>query len=63
MESSEVSPEPPLPQTKQSQLPQPLRVRLGPQIPHSFIVDTLQVFNVFLVLRGNTEEYTQTFRN
>ena len=55
VECSEVSSEPPLLQTEQSQLPQLLLIRLVLQTPHQFCcpsLDTFQGLNVFLVLRG-----------
>ena len=51
----EVSHEPPLLQTEQSQLPQPLLIRLVLQTPHQFCCPPLDMFqglNVFLVVRG-----------
>ena len=54
---SEVSPEPPLLQTKQSQLPQPLLLRFVLQTPHQFCCYSLGMFqglNIFLEIReGN----------
>ena len=59
--SNEVPPQPPLLQTKQPQLPQPLLTRLvlqTPHRPHCPSLDTLQPLNVLLVLRGPpTPEY------
>ena len=54
-ESSEVSPEPPLLQAEQSELPQLLPIRLVLQTPHQLCcpsLDTLQGLDVFLVLKG-----------
>ena len=55
IESNKVSPEPPLLQTEQSQLPQPLPIRLVLQALHSFTAllwNTLQGLDVFLVVSG-----------
>ena len=55
-ECTEVSLEPPLLQTKQSQLPQQLLIRPVLQTPHQFCcfsLDTFQGLNVFLVVRGS----------
>ena len=52
-ESTKVSTEPPLLQTEQSQLLQPLLIRL--QTPHQLCcpaLDTLQGLDVFLTVRG-----------
>jgi len=54
IESSKVSPEPPLLQTEQFQFPQLLRIRLGLQIPHQLhcpSLDMLQGLNVTVVVR------------
>ena len=54
-ESSKTSPEPPLLQTKQSQLPQLFFIRLVLQTPHQFCCPSLDMFqglNVLLVVRG-----------
>ncbi|KAK4829607.1 hypothetical protein QYF61_005707 [Mycteria americana] len=54
-ESDKVSPQPPLLQAKQSQLPQPLLIRLLPQTLHQLrcpSLDTLQHLNIPLVVRG-----------
>ena len=53
--ANEVSPEPPLLQTKQSQLPQLMPIRLVLQIPHQLFcpcLGTLQDLSVLLVARG-----------
>ncbi|KAK4824371.1 hypothetical protein QYF61_014031 [Mycteria americana] len=55
VESDKVSPQPPLLQTKQSQFPQPLLIRLLLQTLHQLCcssLDTLQHLNVSLVVRG-----------
>ncbi|KAK4830313.1 hypothetical protein QYF61_009818 [Mycteria americana] len=55
VESDEVSPQPPFLQAKQSQLPQPLLIRLLLQTLHQLrcpSLDTLQHLNVSLVVRG-----------
>ncbi|KAK4825495.1 hypothetical protein QYF61_027650 [Mycteria americana] len=55
VESSKVSPQPPLLQAKQPQLPQPLLIRLVLQTLHQLrcpSLDTLQHLNVSLVVRG-----------
>jgi len=55
VESSKVSPQPPLLQTKQPQFPQPLLIRLVLQTfnqPRCPSLDTLQPLNVLLVVRG-----------
>ena len=55
VERNKVSPEPPLLQTKQSQLPQLLLKRPVLQIPHQLhcpSLDSLQCLDVFLVVRG-----------
>ncbi|KAK4815585.1 hypothetical protein QYF61_004800 [Mycteria americana] len=55
VESDKVSPQPPLLQAKQSQLPQPLLIRLVLQTLHQLrcpSLDTLQHLNVSLVVRG-----------
>ena len=55
VECNEVSPEHPLLQTEQSQLPQMLLIRLVLQTPHQFCCPSLDMFqdlNVFLVVRG-----------
>ncbi|KAK4827693.1 LOW QUALITY PROTEIN: hypothetical protein QYF61_020827 [Mycteria americana] len=55
VESDKVSPEPPLLQTKQSQFPQPLLIRLVLQTLHQLrcpSLDTLQHLNVLHVVRG-----------
>jgi len=55
VECNEVSSEPPLLQTKQSQLLQPLLIRLVLQTPHHFHCPSLDMFqglDVFLVARG-----------
>ncbi|KAK4820222.1 hypothetical protein QYF61_021727 [Mycteria americana] len=55
VESDKVSPQPPLLQTKQSQFPQPLLIRLVLQTLHQLCcpsLDTLQHLNVSLVVRG-----------
>ncbi|KAK4832342.1 hypothetical protein QYF61_021871 [Mycteria americana] len=55
VESDKVSPEPPFLQAKQSQLPQPLLIRLLLQTLHQLrcpSLDTLQHLNVSLVVRG-----------
>ncbi|KAK4821425.1 hypothetical protein QYF61_019703 [Mycteria americana] len=55
VESRKVSPQPPFLQTKQSQLPQPLLIRLLLQTLHQLrcpSLDTLQHLNVSLVVRG-----------
>ena len=54
VESDEVSPEPPLLQTKQSQLTQLLHTRLVLQTPHQLHcpLDILQGLNDFLAVRG-----------
>jgi len=55
VESNKVSPQPPLLQTKQPQVPQPLLTRLVLQTPHQPrcpSLDMLQHLNVCLVLRG-----------
>ncbi|KAK4814188.1 hypothetical protein QYF61_011911 [Mycteria americana] len=55
VESGKVSPQPPFLQTKQSQFPQPLLIRLVLQTLHQLCcssLDTLQHLNVSLVLRG-----------
>ena len=60
VECNEVSPEPPLLQTEQSQLPQPLLIRLVLQTPHQFrcpSLDTLQGLNVFLWAPGTKTEH------
>ncbi|KAK4828032.1 hypothetical protein QYF61_022809 [Mycteria americana] len=54
VESNKVSPQPPLLQTKQSQVPQPLLIRLVLQTLHQLrcpSLDMLQHLNVFLALR------------
>ena len=56
IESNEVAPEPPLLQTEQSQLPQPLLIRFMLQTPHQFCCPSLDMFqglNVFLVVRSS----------
>ena len=55
VESHEVIPEPSLSQTEQSQLPQPLLIRLVLQSPHQLCcasMKMLQGLNAFLVVRG-----------
>ncbi|KAK4826971.1 hypothetical protein QYF61_012912 [Mycteria americana] len=55
VESDKVSPQPPLLQAKQSQLPQPLLITLLLQTLHQLrcpSLDTLQTLNVSLVVRG-----------
>ena len=55
VESEKVSPQPPLLQTEQPQLPQLLLIRLVLQTPHQPrcpSLDTLQPLNVLLVVRG-----------
>ena len=55
IESNKVSPEPPLLQTEQSQLLQPLFIRPVLQTPHQLCcppLDMLQGLNVFLTVRG-----------
>ncbi|KAK4819032.1 hypothetical protein QYF61_024397 [Mycteria americana] len=55
VESDKVSPQPPFLQAKQSQLPQPLLIRLLLQTLHQLCcpsLDTLQHLNVSLVVRG-----------
>ena len=55
VESDKFSPEPPLLQTEQSQLPQPLLIRLVFQTPHQLhcpSLDMLQGLHVFLLARG-----------
>ena len=55
IESNKVSPEPPLLQTEQSQLLQPLLIRPVLQSPHQLCcppLDTLQGLDVFLTVRG-----------
>jgi len=55
VECSVVSPEPPLLQTKQSQLSQLPLIRLVPQTPHQLCCPSLNMFqgiNVFLLGRG-----------
>ena len=55
VESNDISPEPPLLQTKQSQFPQPLLIRLVFLILHQLCrpsLDTFQSLNVFLVVKG-----------
>ncbi|KAK4824163.1 hypothetical protein QYF61_011290, partial [Mycteria americana] len=55
VESNKVSPQPPFLQAKQSQLPQPLLIRLLLQTLHRLrcpSLDTLQHLNVSLVVRG-----------
>jgi len=55
IESNKVSPEPPLLQNEQSQLPQSFPIRPVLQIFHSFIAPTLnmlQCLSAFLVVRG-----------
>jgi len=55
VEYNEVSPEPPLLQTEESQLPQPLLIRLVFQTPDQFCCPSLDIFqgpSVFLVGRG-----------
>ncbi|KAK4828748.1 hypothetical protein QYF61_000739 [Mycteria americana] len=55
VESHKVSPQPPFLQAKQSQLPQPLLIRLVLQTLHQLrcpSLDTLQHLNVSLVVRG-----------
>ncbi|KAK1202130.1 FUT8 fucosyltransferase, partial [Pygoscelis papua] len=55
VESNEVSPQPPLLQTKQPQFPQPLLIRLVLQTLHQLhcpSLDTFQHLNVLLVVRG-----------
>ncbi len=55
VECNEVSFQPPLFQTKQSQLPQPLLIRLVLQTPHQFCcssLDTFQGLSVFPVVRS-----------
>ena len=54
VECNEVSPEPPLLQTEQSQLSQQLLIRLVLQTPHQFhypSLDMLQGLNIILVVR------------
>ena len=51
VESDKVTPEPPLLETEQSQLPQPFLVR-NPHQFHWHSLDTLQGLSVFLVVRG-----------
>ena len=60
VECNEVSPEPPLLQTEQSQLPQLLLIRLVLQTPHQFCCASLETFqgpNIFLVVRGNSQQH------
>jgi len=52
VESDKVSPQPPLLQTEQPQLPQLLLIRLVLQTPHQPRCPPLQPLNVFLVVRG-----------
>jgi len=55
VESDKVPPQPPLLQSEQPQLPQPLLIRLVLQIPHQPrcpSLDTLQPLNVLLGVRG-----------
>jgi len=55
VESNKVSPQPPLLQTKQPQLPQPILIGLVLQTPHQPpcpSLDTLQQLSVLLVVRG-----------
>jgi len=55
VEISKVPPQPPLLQTEEPQLPQPLLVRLVLQTPHQPrcpSLDTLQPLSVLLVVRG-----------
>jgi len=59
IECNEVSPEPPL-QTGQSQLPQPLFIRLVLQTPHQFqclSLDMFQGLNIFLVVSGSSAAF------
>jgi len=56
VESDKVSPQPPLLQTEQPQLPQPLLIRLVLQTLHQLhcsSLDMLQQLNVFLVVKGS----------
>jgi len=65
VESNEISPEPPLLQTEQSQFPQLLPIRLVLRIPHQLhcpSLDTLHSFNIFLAVRGPTLNTIQ-FKN
>ena len=65
VECDKVSLEPPLLQTKESQFPQLLFIRLLLQTPHQLhcpSLDTLQGLNVFLVVKGLSYVYICGFR-